>query len=121
MPRPKHRCHWPGCDAIVPASLWGCRAHWFRLPPGIRRRLTAAYRPGQEQDKRPTRDYIQAAKDARTWALQQKPDPCGKIAYATRHQAQRTGSRLGRNLRVYRCTACNAYHLTHKVQLAAVR
>lgn len=66
-----HRCHWPGCPVEVPPKLWGCRAHWFQLPKAIRDRIWATYRPGQEIDKSPSREYVAAAMEAHDWALAQ--------------------------------------------------
>jgi len=63
----QHTCHWPGCDVAVPPSMWGCRAHWFRLPLAIRNRIWATYKPGQEITKTPSKAYIEAAREARDW------------------------------------------------------
>lgn len=63
-----HACHWPGCDKQVPPAMWGCRAHWFQLPAGIRSRIWAAYQPGQEAghvDVSP--QYFEAAEAAQQW------------------------------------------------------
>lgn len=62
-----HACHWPGCSAQVPPAMWGCRPHWFMLPPAIRTAIWAAYRPGQEKDMRPSEAYLLAAQDAQAW------------------------------------------------------
>ena len=62
-----HRCHFPGCNLPVPPARWGCRSHWFMLPVKVRRRIWETYRPGQEQDKRPSREYVLAVQDARDW------------------------------------------------------
>jgi hypothetical protein len=32
-------CRWPGCSRCASQSGWGCRAHWFLLPPDLRARL----------------------------------------------------------------------------------
>lgn len=64
---PNHMCHWPGCQKIVPPALWGCRMHWFRLPPAIRTRIWKTYRPGQEISKTPSDEYIEAVKAALEW------------------------------------------------------
>lgn len=69
-----HHCHWPECPKEVPAAMWGCSRHWYMLPPRIRARIWAAYRPGQEATKRPTADYIDAAKEAQEW-IAVNPDP----------------------------------------------
>lgn len=64
-----HLCHWPGCGKPVSPRLWGCREHWFRLPKLIRDRIWSAYRPGQEIDKDPSPEYLEAARQARAFAL----------------------------------------------------
>lgn len=53
--------------------MWGCKAHWFRLPAAIRRRIWATYRPGQEVTKNPSREYLAAAREARDWILANAP------------------------------------------------
>jgi hypothetical protein len=62
-----HTCHWPGCTAKVPPAAWGCRKHWYKLPLGIRNRIWAAYRAGQEDSKTPSRTYVEAARAAQDW------------------------------------------------------
>lgn len=48
MTRPNtHRCPWPSCGEFVGAHLWGCKAHWHRLPRVLRNRIYNAYRTGQ--------------------------------------------------------------------------
>lgn len=66
-----HHCHWPGCDSQVPPAKWGCTAHWFALPKGIRSAIWKAYRPGQELTQTPSRAYMDAAKAAQEWIAQQ--------------------------------------------------
>lgn len=56
----KRRCCWPGCTVMVPASKWGCRAHWFRLTDSIRYAILAAYRPGQEDSDSVSIEYAAA-------------------------------------------------------------
>jgi hypothetical protein len=63
----KHSCHWPGCAAQVPPALWGCKAHWFRLPKTLRDRVWNAYRPGQEKDMSPSDEYLAVADDVQRW------------------------------------------------------
>lgn len=58
-----HTCHWAGCGAQVKPAMWGCKEHWFRLPKRLRDRIWHAYRPGQEEDGRPSLDYIAAARE----------------------------------------------------------
>ena len=62
-----HTCHWPDCEKQVPAAMWGCKPHWFRLPPGIRKRIWATYRPGQEITKTPSAAYLAVAREAQEW------------------------------------------------------
>src|SRR6185436_4979512 len=53
-----HTCHAPGCNRLVPASMYACREHWFSLPKRIRDAIWWEYRPGQEISKRPTARYM---------------------------------------------------------------
>ncbi len=63
----KRRCAWPSCTAMVPASLWGCRDHWFKLPHSIRQKIVAHYRPGQELRGDASRMYLEAITEATRW------------------------------------------------------
>lgn len=69
-----HHCHWNGCKARVAPAAWGCRKHWYMLPKGIRARIWAAYRPGQEETKTPSRMYVEVAKEARDWIAVNHPE-----------------------------------------------
>lgn len=62
-----HTCHWPGCEVVVPPAMWGCKPHWFRLPAHLRRQIWATYRPGQEDDRSPSREYVVAARLVKEW------------------------------------------------------
>lgn len=62
-----HTCHWPGCRKQVPPAMWGCKAHWFRLPKPIRDEIWKEYRPGQEQDGKPSLRYVVVTKLAQEW------------------------------------------------------
>lgn len=62
-----HTCHWPGCDKQVPPAMWGCKAHWFRLPLSLRHGIWATYEPGQEVDMTPSRGYLDAVKAVEKW------------------------------------------------------
>lgn len=76
----KHACHWPGCSEQVPPAKWGCRVHWYRLPPAIRDAIWRAYRVGQESDGRVARDYVDAARAAQDWiAAQGAGDAIGRL------------------------------------------
>ena len=63
----KHRCHWPECPKEVPPKMWGCSAHWFKLPPFLRSLIWKEYRPGQEISKTPSAAYIATAKAVQAW------------------------------------------------------
>ena len=63
----KHTCHWPGCMNVVPAKLWGCPNHWFRLPVQLRNRIKATYVAGQEVTKTPSLEYVEVARRVRHW------------------------------------------------------
>jgi hypothetical protein len=60
-------CHWPGCAAQVPPAMWGCKSHWFALPKALRDKVWRAYRPGQENDMRPSREYLDVADEVQAW------------------------------------------------------
>lgn len=63
----QHHCHWPGCPKLCPPAMWGCREHWFKLPKWLRDKVWAAYRPGQEKDMRPSREYLAVAEEVQQW------------------------------------------------------
>lgn len=67
-----HACHWPGCRIQVPPARWGCAPHWYALPQPIRIAIWSAYRSGQEESGRPSRDYLRAAKEAQDWIAKNK-------------------------------------------------
>lgn len=66
----EHGCHWPGCKVQVPPAKWGCTAHWYMLPKPIRDKIWRAYRPGQEETLTPSREYIEATREAIAWAAE---------------------------------------------------
>lgn len=70
----QHHCHWPGCDAIVPPAMWGCRTHWFRLPMKLRNAIWFAYKPGQEITKTPSKEYVKAARAVLEWIYDRYPE-----------------------------------------------
>lgn len=59
-----HTCHALGCRALVAPKLLMCGKHWRMVPHEIQRQVWATYRPGQEIDKKPSFEYIQAQKRA---------------------------------------------------------
>lgn len=60
-PAPAHTCHALGCGRECPPRHLMCPMHWGMVPPEIGRLIYAAYRPGQEVDKRPSAEWIKAA------------------------------------------------------------
>ncbi len=57
-----HTCHAIGCKIETGPAMFMCRRHWFYLLPKMRNEIWRTYRPGQEKDKRPSREYCKAAK-----------------------------------------------------------
>lgn len=74
-----HICHWPGCGNPVPAKLWGCRTHWFKLPKDLRDKIWATYVPGQEIRKDPSQAYLTAAKEVQEWIAANHPKLAAKV------------------------------------------
>jgi hypothetical protein len=68
-PRPARdrTCPWPGCHKPIRAAYLMCRAHWYRLPEGIRGRITATYRRGQTLETA-SPGYREALHDALDYA-----------------------------------------------------
>lgn len=66
-----HRCHALGCQVTVPPEMLMCKRHWFSVPHNIRRAVWTHYRPGQCDDKRPSREWHRAA-DAAIGAVAKK-------------------------------------------------
>lgn len=62
-----HTCHWPGCGKQVPPAMWGCKEHWFKLPKYLRDLVWATYRPGQEVNMTPSKQYLLVAKKVQEW------------------------------------------------------
>jgi hypothetical protein len=56
-----HTCHAEGCLKEIPPRLLMCGHHWAMVPRPLRNEVWATYRPGQEIDKRPSPEYLQAA------------------------------------------------------------
>ena len=62
-----HHCHWTGCTRQVPPAMWGCKEHWFKLPKALRDGIWKEYRPGQEQDGKPSTRYLAMAALVQEW------------------------------------------------------
>jgi len=62
-----HHCHWPNCPKQCPPAMWGCSAHWFKLPAYLRAKIWKSYRPGQEVNLTPSREYLEVAEEVQRW------------------------------------------------------
>ena len=62
-----HECHWDGCKKQVPPAMWGCKAHWFKLPKHLRDRIWGTYRIGQEEWGDPSSEYMDVAMEVQRW------------------------------------------------------
>lgn len=60
----KHTCHAYGCDREVPPKMFMCYHHWKSLTPELQQGIWRHYRPGQEIDKTPSPEYLEAAREA---------------------------------------------------------
>lgn len=69
---PGHLCHWPGCQVEVTPARWGCYCHWRMLPRDLQHRIWNAYRPGQEDDKRPSAEYLAVTREVQDWIAKQE-------------------------------------------------
>lgn len=65
-----HHCHAVGCTTRVPPKLFMCRTHWYMVPRPLRQAVWATYRPGQESDKRPSWEYLEATEEARRFVAE---------------------------------------------------
>ena len=57
----EHHCHARGCTAAVKPELLMCWNHWKRVPKNIQSAVYQHYRPGQCDDKHPSKEWHQAA------------------------------------------------------------
>lgn len=56
-----HHCHARGCRALVPPEMLMCGRHWRRVPEKVQLAVWRSYRVGQCDDKRPSREWLDAA------------------------------------------------------------
>lgn len=61
---PKHSCHARGCSKSVPPRMLMCGFHWRIVPAKLQADVWRTYRRGQEIDKSPSREYLDAARAA---------------------------------------------------------
>ncbi len=60
----RHTCHAHGCPVVVPPKRLMCKPHWCLVPKPLQKGVWDNYRAGQENDKKPTAEYLKAAKTA---------------------------------------------------------
>lgn len=60
----KHTCHAFDCNVSVPPEMFMCRSHWFKVSPATRKAIWRHYRAGQCDDKRPSIEWLEAARQA---------------------------------------------------------
>lgn len=51
----------------IPPFYLMCKKHWFQLPPAYHAEIKKHYRAGQERDKKPSKEYIEAVNKARAF------------------------------------------------------
>lgn len=59
-----HKCHARGCGKDVPQSRLMCGYHWKLCPRPLQLAVWRYYRKGQEIDKQPSPEYLNAALEA---------------------------------------------------------
>lgn len=59
-----HTCHARRCTRQVPPQMLMCRTHWGMVPVALQRAVWHHYRPGQCDDKKPSREWVAAANAA---------------------------------------------------------
>ncbi len=70
----EHPCHADGCKLEIPPRHLMCLKHWRMVPKPLQDEVWKHYRPGQERDKRPTREYLIAMQAAiRAVAAKESP------------------------------------------------
>ena len=67
----EHKCHAIGCGVPVKPTLLMCAFHWSRVPALLKYAVWKNYRPGQCNDKHPSKEWLAAA-DAAIKAVARK-------------------------------------------------
>lgn len=94
-----HHCHFPNCGRKTPAKLWGCRVHWYMLSAELQKLIWRTYRPGQEIDKRPSREYIEAARRVQDWIKANLAEEVQRL-YAMKAKRRRWAAHRQKELRL---------------------
>jgi hypothetical protein len=53
-----HVCHANNCDTPAEPVEFMCPPHWSQVPSSLRESITATYRPAQEPDIQPSKEYL---------------------------------------------------------------
>ena len=94
----RHHCHAVTCGKHVKPELLMCRGHWLMVPASIQRRVWATYRPGQCDDKQPSKEWHAAADAAicavahREWPRLAPPHKCVRTEVTDEPQRPRTSA-----------------------------
>lgn len=59
-----HCCHAKNCSVEVKPELLMCFKHWKMVPKAIQLKVWKHYRPGQCDDKKPSKEWFEAAHQA---------------------------------------------------------
>lgn len=70
-----HTCHARGCEKRVLPEMLMCAPHWLMVPRSIQRAVWLAYRPGQCDDMRPSKEWHRAADGAIGWVAMREGNP----------------------------------------------
>lgn len=74
-----HTCHAKLCAAPCRPELLMCLRHWRMVPKALQRRVYETYRPGQCDDKLPSREWREAADAAIASVALKEGCPPGKL------------------------------------------
>jgi hypothetical protein len=69
------QCRRPGCGRYATQANWGCRSHWFELPPDLRARIWQAAVRDRGPDGQLGKAWQAAADEAERWIAEQGAKP----------------------------------------------
>lgn len=59
-----HKCHVYGCKINCNPKKLMCKEHWSMVPARLKMEILKHYRAGQCEDKRPSKEWLTAARQA---------------------------------------------------------
>ena len=62
-----HKCHIGHCNVKTKPELLFCRKHWAMVPQKMKDQVWEFYKEGQCNTKRPSRNWVMAAANARVY------------------------------------------------------